>query len=186
MRTSFPLFLIAVVLMTLLNACKGPQGTQGPIGPQGAQGAQGEKGAKGDTGDVGVQQITYTDKRNDLPNDLLLLLPNTLTTGVVEKSLFYVYVKQTQTTNGVSNSYWFPIPGEILNGNRYTFYVHPGDANTQAGLFLRRTVNFQDGGDTFESIRVLIIPASTQINGRRASVNFNNYEEVRLAFNLPE
>ena len=186
MKTPFTRFLITVILINLFNACKGPQGSQGPIGPQGVQGEKGDKGDKGATGDIGVQQITYTDKRNDLPNDLLLPLPDTMSTSTIEKSMFYVYVKQTQTINGVSNSYWFPIPGEILNGNRYTFYIHPGNATTKGGVFLRRTVNFQDGGDTFQVVRVLIIPASMEINARRAAVDFSNYEEVRKTFGLPE
>jgi hypothetical protein len=193
MKKPILLLVILGILGGFATSCKGPQGAEGAMGPQGAQGApgtpgeKGDKGDKGETGNINVIQVTYNELRAELPNDLALTLPATITTDIIEKSLFYVYVKQTiKVSETVSNSYWLPIPGEILNGNRYNFYIHPGNGQTRPGLFLRRIVNFQPGGDFFEVIRVLVVPSANQVNGRRAAVDYSNYEEVRKTYNLPE
>lgn len=176
-----------------ISAC---QGLEGPEGPQGPQGVPGVAGAKGDTGATGakgadgssnVQQINYSARSHEGLKDLLLPLPQAINRDIVDKSVFYVYVKQSVPKgNGEDDSYWFSIPGETLKGNAYTHFVSPGNGQTLAGVFLRRTVNFQTGNEYFEAIRVVVVTADKVSNGRLAAVDFSNYEEVRKAYGLAE
>ncbi|GAB3929677.1 collagen-like protein [Larkinella terrae] len=176
-----------------ISACQGLEGPEGPQGPQGVQGAQGPKGdtgatgAKGADGSSNVQQINYSARSHDGSNDLLLALPQAINRDVVDKSMFYVYVKQSvPRPNNLEDSYWFSIPGETLKGNTYSHFVFPGNGQTLAAVFLRRTSDFQSGSEYFEAIRVVVITADKQSNGRKAAIDYTNYEEVRKAYNLPE
>ncbi|MGA0560658.1 hypothetical protein ACO2Q8_28595 [Larkinella sp. VNQ87] len=178
-----------MLLMSWITACQSLEGPAGPQGPQGPAGATGQKGDKGDKGDKGAdgtanaQQINYSARSHDGQNDLLLPLPQAINRDVVEKSMFYVYVKQSaRNANNVEEPYWFSIPGETIRGNGYTHFIAPGGGQTLAGLFLRRTVNFQTGSEYFEAIRVVMVTANNVINGRRAAIDYSNYEEVRKAY----
>jgi hypothetical protein len=188
MKNTLPyLFLIPLFF---LFSCEGPEGPEGPQGAAGAQGAQGVAGVAGPPGTANVMQITYTTKVHSGVSDLLLGFPASaaLTTAIIEKSLFYVYVKQSGVNSaGQSNAYWFPIPGETVTGNEYSYYVFSGTSTTNPGLFLRRLVNYRSGAETFDSIRLLIIPAEKLTNARlNSEINMADYEEVRKHFNLPE
>lgn len=188
---TFSLFALSFVLLTV--ACKGPQGDPGPAGPQGATGAAGPAGAtgpagpKGDPGTANVQQINFTAKTHDGSKDLFFAFPAALTTDVVNRSLFYVYVQQSvKASDGKTYAYWFAVPGETSTGNEYSYYVFAGDAQTSAGLFLRRVVNYLAGAEAFTAVRVLAVPAGSVTNGRLAAVDFRNYEEVRRVLGLAD
>lgn len=178
------------VAISACQSMEGPEGPQGPAGPAGATGAKGDKGdtgAKGADGTANVQQINYTGRSHEGQADLLLPLPQAINRDVVEKSAFYVYVKQSVPKgNGEEDSYWFAIPGETLKGNAYVHFISPGNNQTLAGVFLRRTVTFQAGNEYFEAIRVVVVTANAVSNGRRAAIDYSNYEEVRKAYGLPE
>jgi hypothetical protein len=53
-------------------------------------------------------------------------------------------------------------------------------------VFLRRVVNYVSGNEKFDAVRVLITPAGVVTNGRKATVNWQDYEEVRHVYGLPE
>ncbi|RRA97749.1 hypothetical protein [Larkinella rosea] len=190
LRTVVAIFMMSCVVFSSCQSLEGPEGPQGPQGPAGANGAKGDKGDKGDKGADGTanaQQINYSARNHEGLTDLLLPLPQAINRDIVEKSVFYVYVKQSvQKANGEEDSYWFSIPGETIKGNAYTHFVSPGNGQTLAGVFLRRTVNFQTGNEYFEAIRVVVVTADKVSNGRLAAVDFSNYEAVRMAYGLPE
>lgn len=176
-----------------ISACQGLEGPEGPQGPQGVAGATGPKGDKGDTGAKGadgssnVQQINYTARNHEGMTDLLLPLPQAINRDIVDRSVFYVYVKQSvPKANNEEDSFWFSIPGETIKGNAYTHFVFPGNSQTLAAVFLRRTSDFQTGNEHFEAIRVVIVTADKQSNGRKAAIDYTNYEEVRKAYDFPE
>ncbi|GAB3313272.1 hypothetical protein GCM10027299_00110 [Larkinella ripae] len=174
---------VAVSACQSLEGPEGPQGPQGPAGPAGAAGTTGATGPKGADGTANAQQINYTSRSHDGLNDLLLALPQAINRDVVEKSMFYVYVKQSaRGANNLEEPYWFSIPGETIKGNGYTHFVSPGGGQTLAGLFLRRTVNFQAGSEYFEAVRVVVVSANNVINGRKAAIDYSKYEEVRKAY----
>lgn len=190
------LYVSLLTFTALFIACQGPEGPPGPAGTPGAQGPKGDPGPQGPKGDPGtstgsnsVIQINYPTKTHNGIDDLLLLFPASITSEIVERSLFYVYVKQISRDNqGVAYSYWFPIPGETLPGNEYSYFLSPGERGAAPGLFLRRTISFRAGNEVFEAVRVLVVPSgSTLTGGRRAAVlDYRNYEEVRRFYNLPE
>lgn len=190
------LHVVAKLLMVgcvAISACQSLEGPAGPAGPQGPAGANGAKGDKGDTGAKGAdgtanaQQINYSGRSHEGMNDVLLALPQAINRDVVEKSAFYIYVKQSErTANNQEVPYWISIPGQTLRGNEYTYFVSPGGGQTLAGIFLRRTVNFVVGSEYFEAIRVVVVTADKVTNGRKAAIDYSNYEAVREAYNLPE
>jgi hypothetical protein len=176
-----------------ISACQGLEGPEGPQGPPGVAGAAGAKGDKGDTGAKGadgssnVQQINYSARNHEGLTDLLLPLPQAINRDIVDRSAFYVYVKQSvPKANNEEDSFWFSIPGETIKGNTYTHFVFPGNGQTLAGVFIRRTADFQSGSEHFEAVRVIIVTADKQISGRKEAIDYSNYEEVRKAYGLPE
>ena len=184
MKIIIPSFL---VFFLFFISCKGPAGPIGPTGPTGAQGTTGPQGPAGQNGNANVQQINFTAKTHTGTTDLFLAFPSTITFEIAEKSLFYAYVKQTtKGTDGKDYSYWFSIPGETITGNEYSFYTFSGSTSNTGGIFLRRVVNYIPGNESFEGIRILIIPANTVTNGRVSTVNFKNYQEVRTVFQLAD
>ncbi|MFC5412683.1 hypothetical protein ACFPMF_25380 [Larkinella bovis] len=190
LRTVVTIWVMSCVVFSSCQSLEGPEGPQGPQGPAGATGAKGDKGDKGDKGADGtanVQQINFTARSHEGMTDLLLPLPQAITRDIVEKSAFYVYVKQSvPKANNEEDNFWFSIPGQTLKGNEYTFFVYPGNSQTLAGVFLRRTVNFQVGNEYFEAIRIVVVTADKISNGRKAAIDYSKYEEVRKAYNLPE
>lgn len=189
---SIPVYaLVTCMSFALLLSCKGPEGPQGPAGSAGATGATGASGATGPQGPAGnanVQQISYTTKTHAGTADLFVSFPASVSADVAEKSLLYVYVKQSgKNASGQTTAYWFSVPGETVTGNEYSFYTAAGGATTP-GIFLRRVVNYLAGPETFDAVRVLIVQANSTINGRLAAqpVDFKDYEAVRRFYNLPE
>jgi Collagen triple helix repeat (20 copies) len=203
-KSSIQLSLLAIIsLYFFMVSCKGTEGPAGPAGSagqtgpagatgaagaagkDGSNGAAGAAGASGKDGNANVTQINYGAKSHT-GADMFFAFGTTVAVADVDKSIYYVYVKQTvKTSAGTTVSFWFSVPGEIANGNEYSFYVT--SATTNNGLFLRRVVNFVAGSDAFDDVRIVVVPSTTQVKGGRlASVNFKNYEEVRTAFNLPK
>lgn len=170
---SLPFFIL---LALFISACKGPEGPAGPKGDPGAAGANGEDG---DDGNANVLQINYSGKIQTGTTDLFLPLPASLSTESIEKSLFYVFVKQTVTSEDQKDySYWFPIPGETVTGNEYSFYVFPGSSANFSGLFIRRVVNYVPGEEHFDAVSVFAIPAGSTINARLRTEEYLSYESV--------
>ncbi|GAB3259233.1 hypothetical protein GCM10027347_22670 [Larkinella harenae] len=190
LRVVSQLLVVGCMVFTACQSLEGPAGPQGPQGPAGTPGAKGDKGdtgAKGADGTANVQQINYSGRNHEGMADLLLALPQAINRDVVEKSAFYIYVKQSaKNANNQDEPYWFAIPGQTLKGNEYSYFISPGGGQTLAGVFLRRTVNFQAGSEYFESIRVVVVTADKVSNGRKAAIDYTNYEEVRKVYNLPE
>lgn len=187
-------FIVYLTTLCLLSgisffSCKGPEGPQGPAGTQGPAGIQGPTGPQGPAGSSNILQINYATRQHTGSQDLLLTFPASasLTTDVLEKSLLYVYVKQSGTnTGGQSQSYWFAVPGETVTGNEYSYYLFSGNSQANPGLFLRRVVNFKPGAESFDAIRVLIVPAGTTISGGRLAAGTPAYEVVKELYHLPD
>jgi hypothetical protein len=185
MKTLHFLFaaLLSVSLMILSNACtptsgevgpkgdKGDPGAQGVAGPAGPQGAAGPQGPAGQNGNANVIQVTY-GSRTHTGSQMTFSLPSSITSAMLNSSVFFTYVKQVD---------WYALPGETQFGTRgYRVYA----SNTRADILINRTTG--TGNDVFDSIRFLIIPATNLINGRKAAIDYSNYEEVKKYYNLPD
>lgn len=178
-------YLLIIVLLVgqVLIGCKG---SEGPAGPAGAKGDAGVAGTQGPAGNANVRQIIFGAKTHT-GNDLFLAFPSTFTADVIDKSLIYVYVKQSGTSSsGQSTAYWFSVPGETVTGNEYSFYA-AASSTAAPGIFLRRVINYVAGNETFDAVRVLVVEASSTVTGRVAQeVDFSDYESVKKYYNLPE
>jgi len=189
MHTSLLIYLrryfILLLSIQILVSCKGTEGPQGPQGTAGAKGEAGVAGPQGPVGNANVRQINFGSKSHT-GTDLLLTFPGTFTADVIEKSLIYVYVKQNGTsTSGQAAAYWFSVPGETVTGNEYSFYTAAG-STAAPGVFIRRVVNYLPGNEAFDAIRVVVIEASSNVNGRVIhEVDYRDYESVRKYYNLP-
>lgn len=200
----------SLFITLFLAACRGPEGPQGPVGPAGPAGPTGPTGPAGTSGVAGtpgqsatavsttvvtvtqgttnVLQINYPARTHDGSKDLALSFPasSSLTFDQIEKSLFYVYLKQTTSTpDGFRLAYWYAVPGQTPGGNFYSYYIFPGNSGLSAGLFIRRTTNFRLGPEDFDAVRIVVVPASLLVGGRLA-LDFRDYEAVRKAFGLTD
>jgi hypothetical protein len=174
---------ILAVFMILQSCSKaadgtiGPQGPAGSAGPQGAAGPAGPAGQNGATGPAGqngnanVIQITY-GSRTHTGSALEYTLPN-VTKASLDNSAYFVYV-----TNADGNRY--SLPGWFTGGaNAYRTYTY-----TAASIFISRVSG--SGSDVFTTTKIVIIPASDLRNGRKAAIDYSDYEAVKAYYNLPD
>ena len=161
--------------MFFFAACKpgdpGPQGETGATGPAGPTGATGPAGPAGATGNANVIQITYGSKihsGSELSYDL-----SGITASQINASAYFTYV----TSNGVI----YPLPGATYGGDKtYKAAINPSTLK----LYINRVVG--SGSETFTTTRLLVIPASDIRNGRKAAVDYSDYEAVKAFYQLPD
>ncbi|MBD2755365.1 hypothetical protein [Spirosoma validum] len=184
------LLLISTLLLGL-TACKGPQGDPGPKGDTGATGQTGAAGQTGATGATGTANVIYSDWINadwslyDRPQlkQMKIIVPAINSTSIAKDAVL-MYCKQFGTSSV------YPLPSFGRWGNVwYSFEI----ANfTFNGLIVE--VKSTDGHvlDEYETtalrgnrFRYVIIPGSIRA-GRKAAVDYSNYEEVKKAYNLPD
>ncbi len=176
-----------VAMFIFLDACKGAAGDVGPIGVTGAVGAVGATGTKGDKGDKGdtgatgatgnanVIQISYTSKTHT-GLDLQYALPTTITKAIFDNSAYFVYVSNTS-----GNTY--ALPGWFTGGaNSYRTYT--AVSTTTQSIYVGRVAG--TGSDVFNTTRILVIPASDLRTGRKAAVDYTDYEAVKKYYNLKD
>ena len=158
----------------------GPQGAQGPAGPQGPAGvagpagSSGPQGAAGQNGNANVIQITYGAKSwvNSIGATVILNLTG-VNADLASKTAYFTYVR-----NG---TLWYAVPGEISTFGEFRTYLTPAAVST---VQIKR-VSTGAALDA-EGVRILLVPANDLRNGRQATVNYANYNEVKAYYNLPE
>lgn len=155
----------------------GPQGAQGPAGPQGpagSAGSTGPQGAAGQNGNANVIQITYGAKTwpNNVGAAVILNLTG-VNADLANKSAYFTYVK-----NG---TLWYAVPGEISSFGDFRTYLTPAAVST---VQIKR-VSTGAALDA-EGVRIVLVPANDLRNGRQATVNYANYNEVKAYYNLPD
>ncbi|RCR66310.1 collagen-like triple helix repeat-containing protein [Larkinella punicea] len=173
--------IVALTILSLFSACKsgeaGPKGDTGATGPAGPAGATGVAGPAGATGNANVIQISY-GPRTTTASGFSNFSLNPLTTDQISNSVFFTYVSFPAEPFS-----WSFLPGSFrLMDNTYTYAVRIGARERQ--LYLDR--NSGSGALTFNAIRIIAIPANDLRNGRKAAVDFSNYEEVKKFYNLPD
>ena len=159
----------------------GATGTAGATGVKGDKGDTGATGATGATGNANVIQVSYGSKTYT-SGFLQYILPAAITKDIVEKSIVSAYV---QTSAGGS-ALWYNIPG-ATTGATYTYRLYSETFTTGLNNMYIGRVNFATtGNDTFTTTRILFIPASTLLNGRKAAVDLSDYEAVKKYYNLKD
>jgi hypothetical protein len=191
-----------VAMFIFLDACKAEKGDVGPIGPigpigatgaigasgatgatgatgtAGATGAKGDKGDKGDTGATGatgatgnanVIQISYGSKTNTGGATTYTLTGVTAAQAAGAAILCYV---------DPNNGLWYFMPGFSSGGtNQYRTFL-------EGNILSLSRVNASSTLETFIRTRILVIPANDLRNGRRAAVDYTDYEAVKKYYNL--
>jgi hypothetical protein len=166
-----------------LTACKsGDPGPKGDTGAAGTVGATGPAGPVGATGPSSVTQVTYATPFtlvNDGGKPYLMPLPSYITKAVIDKSLVVVYMQFAEAGTQV-----YQIPGIIpVFGDEFSYTAYTASPTVQNVAIYRITGSYFK---TVTQVRVLIIPAATVINGRKAAINYANYAEVKAYYNLPD
>lgn len=190
----------SIILTTLLvgislsfTSCEGPAGAAGavgPAGPQGATGATGPAGATGQTGNANVMQYTFAAKT----------WANTV--GVQQAFQFATVSGQTLASSavityvGIANpngpdSNWFLVPGKVKTGStdfgEYNVWLNTAPiATLGAGGVLIRRESLGTSGALTAPVRIILIPANDLRNGRKAPVDFSDYNAVKAYYNLKD
>jgi hypothetical protein len=164
------------------NGATGTTGATGATGTTGATGAKGDKGDKGDTGATGatgatgnanVIQVTYGSKTHT-GSDLEYIIPASITKATLDNSAYFVYV-----SNSGGNTY--DLPGWFTGGvNSYRTYNYTPSNSVYVGRISG------SGSDIFTKTRIVIIPANDLRNGRKAAVDYSDYNAVKAFYNLPD
>ena len=174
--------LLVLAVSTVQMSCSGSKGDKGDPGPAGATGpagsagAAGVAGAAGAAGNANVTQVTFDADFAPSASGRTLNLPAAVTTDMINKSVILVYLKVTPN----SSPLWYQIPGLILSTDDFRYFVN-ADART---LTIIRAIG--TGVTMVTDTRVLVIPASTVINGRQAAVDYSDYEAVKRFYNLAD
>lgn len=165
--------LLSASMVFLLTACPSATGEVGPIGPKGDKGDTGAQGPAGQNGNANVIQVTFNETFAPTSSKSFTL-PSTITSDMLNSSAILVYVR---TSNDPTLLY--QIPG-LISADDFRYILTPGTRLLQ----IRRAAGTYVSSITMT--KVIIIPASNLINGRKAAIDYSNYEEVRKAYNLPD
>ncbi|SOD77995.1 hypothetical protein [Spirosoma fluviale] len=205
-NTTFSKFIntlfLSLTIVVFLAACKGevgPKGDTGATGSAGAAGAtgptgttgatgatgpQGATGAVGPTGPSSITQVTYASSFSlaAANANFNLNLPGYITKAVIDKSLVVVYLQSPSLGPQV-----YQIPGNMggVNGDVFGYVIYASYPTVQT-INVYRTASSGVSLTQISLARVLIIPAATVVNGRKAAVDFNNYEAVKEFYNLTD
>lgn len=173
--------LISASLLFLSIACTptsgevGPKGDKGDPGAQGVAGPAGPQGPAGQNGNANVIQFSFGSRVYNPVNSEITYTLQGVTADMIGKSVLLLYLQNT-------SGYWYPIPGIFDGIYEYRTIIRPSANSTVA---VRRTDN-TTVTQTFSATRIIIIPASDLRNGRKAAVDYSNYEEVKKHYNLPD
>jgi hypothetical protein len=170
MKTTTKFLYVATILALFISlyACKGPAGDVGPAGPAGATGATGATGPAGSSGAIYSEWITPTFSSTTF--SATLTAPK-LTQEILDRGAVHVYIKGT--------SLIFPLPyTDIDSLGRVPFHL-----DFAAGV--GRIVIFTTAPVSGLPFRYVLIPGSIPA-GRRAAIDFNNYEAVKKEFDLKD
>ncbi len=160
---------------TMFYSCKegavGPAGPAGEAGPAGPAGPAGATGPQGPVGNANVIQISYASRVHS-GSELSYTLTG-ITIDQVASSAFFCYVRVA--------GFWYALPGNATSSFSYRTFTR---ATGTSQFFINRLTG--SGNQTFESTRIVIIPANDLRNGRLTSLDFNDYEAVKEYYNLPD
>lgn len=186
-------FVILLSGSLLFAGCKGDEGPQGPEGAKGdigATGSQGAKGAQGDRGDTGAQgangnsnvYFNSSTGGGTIPAGIntsigILFDVGMLKFSDVDKSLILLYLRVGDV--------WYRVPGDVqtaagIQTLALAFYRH-----TDGGVAFRITRTNEAGPLTYQDGRVVVIKEGAA-GARQSVVNYDNYEEVKLHYNLQD
>ncbi len=181
--TKFLSFAVVMAMFILLDACKGEKGDIGPVGPMGTNGANGNNGATGATGvtgatgatgATGTANVSYSDWVNVTfvgsgTSYIANVTAPKLTQDILDKGDVHIYWK-------IGSSVYYIPYAQTIGTTTYTIFQVLTVGN------IRLTASYS--GITGTQIRYVIIPGGIA-GGRRAAVDYSDYDAVKKYYNLP-
>jgi hypothetical protein len=180
MKTITRIFAMLAVMSAVIfmDACKGEKGDVGPIGTTGAVGATGAVGGIGPVGATGTANVQYsewipftltgTQSSNGTTN---ISLPK-MTQEVLDKYLIFTYLKF-----GISN--WvYSLPLSFPSGGGK-------DETVAIRYYLSNAMITSNASYSNTSFRYVLVPGGVP-TGRKAAVDYNDYEAVKKYYNLKD
>lgn len=185
--------MIALLLATLFafNACKPEQGDVGPQGPQGVAGAKGDKGPAGDKGAFSGIVSPWTEIKSadwkpwtvGPPNSFTYTIADkNITSSVLDKGLILAFYRVVSSDDG---GHIIPLPDETAN------YVAEYQMSSANGGRIQFNVKFRNATvvnpnmeDWNIRVRWIVVPPAS--TARMAAINWQSYEEVKLALGLED
>ncbi len=169
--------LVVVSAVIFMDACKAEKGEIGPIGPTGAKGDKGDPGAAGATGATGATgtanviyspwtSVSFTGSAANYTGSLAAAK---LTQEILDKGDIRVYWSESGRVLSIPYS-------QVVGSTPYT--VH-------ARYFVGRIDFIANYALSAQMFRYVLIPGGVP-TGRKAAVDYNNYEEVKKYYNLPD
>jgi hypothetical protein len=149
-------------------------------GPKGDPGVNGTNGTNGVNGNANVTQISFGSKAIPPSGILTLTLPG-ITKSIADKSLILTYGLR-------AGAGWFSLTGYWINNALTKTYISRIFSQDPASAVHFEQLTGPATSETFDDIRVLVIPANVLVNGRSAKPPYDitDYESVRQYFNLPK
>jgi hypothetical protein len=171
----------------LFTNCEGPAGPMGEVGPTGAAGPT---GATGQTGNANVIQVSYAARTwpNTAGSQQNFALTN-ITGQTLSSSAVLAYVGLTNA-NGAADVNWFMVPNLIKAGSvdfgEFNSWVFVNPTAATGNILAIRRESLGTSGVLNAPVRVIIIPANDIRNGRKAPVDFSDYNAVKAYYNLKD
>lgn len=163
----------------------GPTGAAGPAGATGPAGPAGATGAAGQTGNANVIQVSYAARTWGTEKYAYqqFLFPSTITAAILNSSALLVYMTDS-TPNNASTYFWSPIPGILPSkGVEHEFFYQTTFGSARGINLIRKVAST---ATLAASTRIVIIPANDIRNGRKAPVDFSDYNAVKAYYNLKD
>ena len=179
---------------------QGPIGATGPAGPTGTAGTNGTAGATGATGATGTANVIYSAWVTPAAYVETTVFGTTyfsydmaaskITQAILDKGTVIVYGK----LNGYNPVIWptnqvsaLPIVITYMSGT--TSNIDTWAARDTVGsirISLTSSTNAYTSISNAHQFRYIIIPGAVLTAAINHHVNFNNYNEAKHAFNLPD
>jgi len=162
-----------ILAILALASCQGPAGVPGPPGPQGNQGP------------AAPLALMYEIEYNLTPaNSWQVYYDFPTKDEIFPEDVVLVYRFAGRQEN---LDVWRPMPVSQFNQRgtlvfNYDFTVRDVRLFAEASYALNAQDIFNN-----QAARIVVVPADFSPNGRRAfEIDYNNYEQVKKAFNLPD
>lgn len=157
----------------------------GEPGPQGERGEKGDQGEKGDKGDTGTANVMYSDwftvdwnEADDPDYKVHSMDIEELGGEFLDHGTILLYAKVTVGANTVI----IQLPFEEGDIQEYYGIVLP---NSLRILLSTTDPELPDYFPTQE-LRYVLIPGGINVGGRTGQPDFENYQEVRRFYDLPD
>ena len=179
-KYSLKLF-VWILLAGILWSCKGEPGLPGPAGAPGPTGPRGPAGPQ----TVALMYERVFDLNVENKWEIIYTFPEEDEIYLEDVALVYVLWDQIETDNEPLDV-WRMMPVSYFNSKgilnmNFDFSAEDVRIFLEASYPLDAQTEFTD-----VVARIVIVPADDSPNGRKASINYENFEEVKTALGLKE